>query len=891
MKTLKQKTSLILLLALLILSVANNTFAQSKLSKQQARASNKASKFQYPANYSSADLMRIKPKIYDHTFDTYSSYLEERAAEDDLINKGYFYGKVEELLNSIVGEQQLKGLSPEKYSMIQTKMKAMKGDIDHQELGEIFTIIWEDHLAKKGAQSSLAKSACPSGDVWLTSQEEVDAFGAMGCTQVEGNLWIYNNASLENLDGLSQLTSVGGNLYIMYNSALQNLDGLSNLTSIGGGLYIRNNASLQNLDGLSNLTSIGGDLYIWDNASLQNLDGLSGMAAAGEFVQMQGLSIVDNPLLTTSDFAHFSNLTTVRFSLNIAGLPLLTDLQWLSNLQSVGSYLSIVGNNALQDLAGLSQLTSVGYLDIRGNNNLRSLHGLSGLKEIIGPQTPTCGCLVRWSYIADNASLENLDGLSDLTEVVGNFRIEHNASLHNTTGLSNLSLMGGALGIRHNPSLADIGSFPDLSSVGGALIIEYNPLLTSLNGFSNVSSVGADLIIVANSSLQSLEGLSNISSVGAWLGVHDNASLKSLDGILNIKQVKHIDIINNDALEKIEGFNYLKFLEGSLNVIDNNSLTKIEGFQSLKSISGDFLVLFNPYLKVVEGLSKLSSAGHDVVFYENATLTDMDGLSNLSSVGGWMVIQNLPALKNIDGLANLTRVGELTLAFCPLLQNIDGLSNLSSAGEIFIGYLPSLENIDGLSSLTHVDGLLGVIEMAGLQNIDGLSNVTHVGGDLWVFHNPSLTSCCGIYQLLCADSPACTTDAVGGYIDVGGNGSGCTPADIIAGGPCTPSSLKTSGGNLNISDNFQTIQGISVYPNPAQEVMTIGLGSLTTGSAQVKISNSLGKTLWQQQIDDVREVNQLTVNLKGNTSFEPGLYFVTIFREGDVQTRQVMIQR
>src|SRR5690606_25470695 len=65
---------------------------------------------------------------------------------------------------------------------------------------------------------------CPAGNVSLTSQAAVNNFATdyPDCTEVSGNLTIQG---ANNLTPLSNLTSVGGNLYIFSNSSLLNLDG------------------------------------------------------------------------------------------------------------------------------------------------------------------------------------------------------------------------------------------------------------------------------------------------------------------------------------------------------------------------------------------------------------------------------------------------------------------------------------------------------------------------------------------------------------------------------------------------------------------------------------------------------------------------------------------
>ncbi len=79
---------------------------------------------------------------------------------------------------------------------------------------------------------------------------------------------IWNNQSLLNLAGFSNITFVESYLIIRNNNALMNIAGLNGITSVGGHLYIEENNSLENIDALSNLISIGGDLKIYRNQVL-----------------------------------------------------------------------------------------------------------------------------------------------------------------------------------------------------------------------------------------------------------------------------------------------------------------------------------------------------------------------------------------------------------------------------------------------------------------------------------------------------------------------------------------------------------------------------------------------------------------------------------------------
>lgn len=123
-----------------------------------------------------------------------------------------------------------------------------------------------------------------------------------------GSLTISDNASLRNIDGLSSLKSLyggrNGGLFIQNNPLLTNVDGLSSLTAIdaqiAGGLFIENNARLNNLNGLRSVTSItwgpAGRISIQNNPSLENVDGLSSIKTLG-VIPAFTMAVVNNPVL------------------------------------------------------------------------------------------------------------------------------------------------------------------------------------------------------------------------------------------------------------------------------------------------------------------------------------------------------------------------------------------------------------------------------------------------------------------------------------------------------------------------------------------------------------------------------------------------------------------
>ena len=194
------------------------------------------------------------------------------------------------------------------------------------------------------------------GDITLTTQQEVNQFGAQNYTKVEGtlrigstnsndlsdifdltslsslqeigtDLTIVNNPNLVDLNGLNNINSINQTLYVHINSSLINLNALNNLNSISSSLSIRNNDSLENLDGLSNLNSVP-VVSIIKNSSLISINGLNGIST------LRNLLIEEN--LALNNINGLSNLVRVLGGLKLAYIPI-DNIDALTNLLEVGS--------------------------------------------------------------------------------------------------------------------------------------------------------------------------------------------------------------------------------------------------------------------------------------------------------------------------------------------------------------------------------------------------------------------------------------------------------------------------------------------------------------------------------------------------------------------------
>ena len=212
-------------------------------------------------------------------------------------------------------------------------------------------------LAAGSARAQTCPADTPSnvrtGDVTLTTQAQVDAFGAECYTSVQGSLRVDRAADtaadpITTLSPLSSITSV---------NSLQ-IEDTNQLTSLAG---------LENLRGSASLSLVR-------NSELSSIDALSGLTVYYVNVQVNGkLASLSGPTMSES-------LQTLTLTRN----PSLTDLAALSSVRRVTGAVQIVNNAGLADLSPLVGLESVGnFVRISENPSLLSLDGLGGLREVV----------------------------------------------------------------------------------------------------------------------------------------------------------------------------------------------------------------------------------------------------------------------------------------------------------------------------------------------------------------------------------------------------------------------------------------------------------------------------------------------------------------------------
>ncbi len=218
-----------------------------------------------------------------------------------------------------------------------------------------------------------AQAQCPTpnqwGEIWFTSQAEVDAFAINypNCTEIESALYVgdeewENLTDITDLTPLSNLTSVE-NISIHF-TQVTTLSGLENITNANF-IDILENPQLTSITALSNLTSLEEGLNIEKNTQLISLSGLENLTTIGT------LYILRNAVTSLSVL---ENLTSIDWVLGISEDGL-TSLSGLENLISAEGVI-LIGNTQLTDISALQNIdpATIGALRIKNNPLLSVCH-------------------------------------------------------------------------------------------------------------------------------------------------------------------------------------------------------------------------------------------------------------------------------------------------------------------------------------------------------------------------------------------------------------------------------------------------------------------------------------------------------------------------------------
>ena len=88
-------------------------------------------------------------------------------------------------------------------------------------------------------------------------------------------------------------------------------------------------------------------------------------------------------------------------------------------------------------------------------------------------------------------------------------------------------------------------------------------------------------------------------------------------------------------------------------------------------------------------------------------------------------------------------------------------------------------------------------------------------------------------------------------------------------------------GNVLAISNIKVTNVVSVYPNPSNGTVTIQVEDDRFQSAKITVTNLLGETI--EEVNSIETIKDLTIET-------PGIYFLTITKDGLTSTEKIIIQ-
>ncbi len=627
------------------------------------------------------------------------------------------------------------------------------------------------------------KGQCPSGDITLTSQAQIDNFkqNYPNCTNYSGELGINNlvpfvlNSDITNLDSLNELESIAG-LDIIYCQNLTSIEGLQNLNTINGSIVLFNNPEIEDLaplsdittanqlliremDGLSdltgfdNLTSLSSYIFIFDNQNLTSLDGLQGLQSIDGYIVIR-----QNPSL-----------------IDISGIVNIAPSSISSSSSNVED-LEIHNNGSLSDCAieNICQFIESSNITTEIHSNISPCNSQAEIEmECENNQPPECTILVSPTNGQSNVdidadivwqSTDNADGYiinvgttSGGNDIINNLDVPQNVTVLDLGTLPYLTIIfvnitpynsnGNALNCIEEIFLTqDIPPIPECTQMtvptnGGIDVSVFTQIMwnsvpdadfyyvileTQPGSGDLIDSVNVGNTTILNYQLPFEQTLYFKVYPGNESGVAADCQVFNFT-TEDYPICPYGTVLNFNSQESIDNFgiNYpnCTTLNNKSIVVEEigiGNITNLEGFNAIEQVNGNINIL-NTSILDLQGLSNLNG----VLFGGN------DGTAN------GIVIQNNPSLTSLTGLEGLQTVTSINLNNNDNLTSIESLSNVSNLiGTISILNNQILESIDGIPALSGssvtislnsnlsfcaVDQLCDYIEMGGVPQINNNS--------------------------------------------------------------------------------------------------------------------------------------------------------------------------
>lgn len=265
-------------------------------------------------------------------------------------------------------------------------------------------------------------------NVYLTTQEEVNSFGSLGITEIEGHIII----------------GIDNQLYPTDDETLE-----TNITS---------------LEPLYNLNIITGFILI-NKTKIENLEGLNNI------IQSRSITITNNPLLMDVEALDQTEKNDKSyFNLNISHNPILKKIPIFKNINNIGTF-TISNNKSITNIQGLNHYSYIRKLSISNNENIKKINCFKNIQSLVISSNSSLEELTiipEGKYSMTNLMLANCPLLQkiDLSQESASF---FEISISNCKSINNLDFLKGIIYV----NLCTISNNENLTNIYAILDFDY----------------------------------------------------------------------------------------------------------------------------------------------------------------------------------------------------------------------------------------------------------------------------------------------------------------------------------------------------------------------------------------------------------------------------------
>lgn len=542
------------------------------------------------------------------------------------------------------------------------------------------------------------------GSMTLATQEEVDAFGESGITEIGGNLIIGRSGSADvitSLLPLNKLVRVGHDLKI--NDAYQGIDlmGLENLEEVGS-LLITAKGNIDQIY-LPALKKVGLDLSVQNNL-------------AQEFVCPVLEEVGRNfTLAGTVRKLDVGSLKVVEGSMAISGFAM--DRVGFPSIIRVGGSLGVgLADTYTVDFPALERCGAIDVKPTTGSAVFSVLNALNMplLKEVSGELKIGSSKLVETNFPSlETVGSLTLDG-SDirvirfpaLKTIAGNCSLNSLQYVNNLDGFEVLTTVGGTFTITALPTLKSVKLPATLGELSELKLTDLAALETL-----DVSAVKAQTLTLEGTTLAKMSLVGGEVFPGTLKLVCSSSKVVTrFPPVSGIKEVGGIDLSGAKTLGECEITSIRKvngnFTTGNSMAYMNNCKKFI--LADLEEVTGDFTLSKMPEVTEVD-MPKLRAVGGDVMVFTFSTTCSVLNLPALETVGNKMTIYawasyvpfteiSMESIKTIGNSLTITVTPPMPSYANTDITNLDGFATLESVKSVTINFLSALKSYAGFKN-------------------------------------------------------------------------------------------------------------------------------------------------------------------------------------------------